>query len=122
MIEYNPSENRRKYPRFNAPVCYRSASIFSPRKPLINISLGGIRIYSEDKFKIGKRLELELLLPNDIVLTCTVRVVWQNPFPEGSKTKYDIGLQFLDLPVDGLQYLTKLLEPETESTTSNNHA
>jgi Tfp pilus assembly protein PilZ len=110
MIEFDPKENRRSYPRFNAPICYRSASLFSARKPLVNISLGGIRIYSDEEFKIGKRLEIELLLPDDMVLRCTMKVVWQSPLPEGSKATYDTGLQFLDVPVDSLHRLTEVLE------------
>jgi Tfp pilus assembly protein PilZ len=110
MTGIDPKENRRKYPRFNAPICYRSASLFSARKPLVNISLGGIRIYSDEKFKIGKRLEIELLLPDDMVLQCTMKVVWQSPLPEGSKATYDTGLQFLDVPADGLHHLTEVLE------------
>jgi Tfp pilus assembly protein PilZ len=114
MRELDPQRNRRKYPRFNAPICYRSASLFSARRPLINISLGGIRIYSDEKFKIGRRLEIELILPDDTVLICTVKVVWQSPLPEGSKASYDTGLQFLDVPTDSLQRLTEVLEQNGE--------
>ena len=110
MTEYDPNQNRRKYPRFNAPICYRSASFFSTRKPLINIGLDGIRIYSNNKFKIGKRLEIELLLPDDDILTCTAKVVWQNALPEDATAKYEIGLQFLDVPEHGLQRLAEVLE------------
>jgi Tfp pilus assembly protein PilZ len=114
MTEFDPKGNRRRYPRFNSPICYRSASLFSARKPLVNISLGGIRIYSDEKFKIGKRLEIELLLPDDAVLRCTMKVVWQSPLPEGSKANYDTGLQFLDIPADGLEHLTEILEQDEE--------
>ena len=117
MTQYIPEQNRRKYPRFNTPICYRSASLFSARKPLINISLGGIRIYSNDKFKLGKRLEIELLLPNDTVLRCITKVVGQNPLPEGSAGKYETGLQFLDVPANGLQYISKILEQNEKSGT-----
>lgn len=116
MTAFDPQENRRKYPRFNAPICYRAASLFSARKPLVNISLGGIRIYSDETFKIGRRLEIELLLPDDLVVRCTMRVVWQSPLPEGSKAKYDTGLQFLDVPADGLQRLTEVLEQSEKFT------
>jgi len=117
MTTCAPEENRRKYPRFNAPICYRSASLFSARKPLINISLGGIRIYSDNEFKIGKRLEIELLLPDDTVLRCITKVVWQNLLPEGSAGRYETGLQFLDVPADGLQHLAKILEQIAKSAT-----
>lgn len=101
--------NRRKYPRYNAPICYRSASLFSARKPLVNISLGGIRIYSDDEFKIGKRLEIELILPDDSVLTCTAKVIWQKLLDDGSVARYDTGLQFLDISSDHLNRLSGVL-------------
>jgi Tfp pilus assembly protein PilZ len=102
-------DNRRQYPRYNSPICYRSASLFSARKPLVNISLGGIRIYSDEEFKIGRRLELELILPNDTILTCTAKVVWQSPLPEHSAAKYDTGLQFLDISDEHLRHLSQMM-------------
>lgn len=105
-------ENRRKYPRYDSPVCYRSASLFSARKPLVNISLGGIRIYSDEEFKIGRRLELELILPDDTILTCTARVVWQSPLPGNSSAKYDTGLQFLEISAEHLQRLSEMIRED----------
>ncbi|GAK55549.1 hypothetical protein U27_02383 [Candidatus Vecturithrix granuli] len=110
MSEHESVLNRRKYPRYNAPICYRSAPFFSSRKPLVNIGLGGVRIYSDDQFKIGKRLEIELLLPDSEILRFTAKVVWQHPLPENSAAAYDVGLQFLDIPEDGLARLSKILE------------
>jgi c-di-GMP-binding flagellar brake protein YcgR len=104
--------NRRKYPRYNAPICYRSASLFSARKPLVNISLGGIRIYSDDEFKIGKRLEVELMLPDDSVLICTAKVVWQKLLDDEATAKYDTGLQFLDISSEHLGRLSEVLEAD----------
>ena len=108
--EQEATQNRRQYPRFNAPICYRSASIFGPRKPLVNISLGGIRIYSDEEFKVGKRLDLELILPDDTILSCTARVVWQQLLPEGEKAAYDVGLQFLQISDGALHSLSQVLE------------
>jgi Tfp pilus assembly protein PilZ len=110
MTEQEMQQNRRKYPRFEAPIGYRSASLFSARTPPVNIGLGGMRIYSNEKFKIGKRLEIELLLPpDDELLTLTAKVVWQTPLPEGSSAKYDVGLQFLDVPQEQQQHLENVL-------------
>ena len=114
MSDHESVSNRRKYPRYNAPICYRSASFFSSRTPLVNIGLGGMRIYSDDQFKIGKRLEIELLMPDNEILRFTAKIVWQHPMPEGSVAAYDVGLQFLDIPEDGLEKLSKVLEDYQE--------
>lgn len=111
MADYS---SRRQYPRFKAPICYRSASFFAPRKPLVNIGLGGIRIYSNDKLKLGKRLEIELLLPEDDVLEFTAKVVWQQELPDDDSVRYDVGLQFIDVPEDKYDHLSKILENYTE--------
>lgn len=113
MAEADTGQNRRKYPRFKAPLCYRRVNYFL-RKPLVNVSLSGMRIYSEDILKIGKHLELELILPDDTILTCVVKVVWQNPLPEGAEAKYDVGLQFINVPEDKLQLLSQMLEKYAE--------
>ena len=107
--------NRRGYPRYNAPICYRTASLFSARKPLVNISLGGIRIYSDDRFKLGKRLELELILPDDVILTCTVKVVWQQALPDHATARYDTGLQFLDISAEYLDRLAQALKQQEQT-------
>jgi len=77
---------------------------------LMNISLGGIRVYSDEEIKVGKRLELELFLPDGTLMVCTARVVWQKTLPEGAVAKYDIGLEFLEIPPDVANRLAKVLE------------
>ncbi len=110
MLEANTEEDRRKYPRLNVPILYREASFFSRREPVINIGLGGIRVYSDEELKIGKRLELELFLPDKTSLVCTSRVVWQKLLPEGAVAKYEIGFEFLGMSPDALRCLAKVLD------------
>lgn len=73
-----------------------------------------MRIYSDEQFKIGKRLEIELLMPDNDILRFTAKVVWQHPLPENSVAAYDVGLQFLDIPEGGLEKLSKVLEDYQE--------
>ena len=107
-------DDRRKYPRFKAPIWYRSAPFFSSRRPVVDIGLGGIRIYSNDNLKIGKRLEVELLLPDDEIVTFIAKVVWRQELAEDNMAKYDLGLQFLDVSGHTLQRLAEVLEEYTE--------
>ncbi len=115
MPESNPTLNRRQYPRYKAPICYCPAPFFSARKPMTDIGPGGMRIYSDDKFKIGKRLEIGIFLPDDSILTITAKVVWQDPLPDAAAAKYDVGLQFLDMPKDGLQRLQEMLKEHKDT-------
>jgi hypothetical protein len=108
---------KRQYPRLKAPIYYRSGFDLSSRKPVVNISLGGLRIHSDEKLKVGKRVEFELMLPDDTILTCIVRIVWRRPLPVGSDAKYDIGLRFIDVSDDKLQQLSEFLEKYSEPVT-----
>lgn len=77
---------------------------------MADISLGGLRVYSDDKHKIGERLELELWLPDGegIVLETTIR--WIEALPAGSDAKFEIGLQFVDAAKEDLAKLETVLK------------
>ncbi len=80
-----------------------------------NISLAGVRIYSNKPFKKGQALEIELLLPNGNSLTAIVKVVWISALPPGSEAVYDVGLEFLNIADDVIPELQSVLE-ERSST------
>jgi hypothetical protein len=75
-----------------------------------NISLAGVRIYSNKPLKIGQALEIELLIPSGNSLKAIVRVVWINAMPPGSEALYDVGLEFLNIADDVISKLKFVLE------------
>jgi c-di-GMP-binding flagellar brake protein YcgR len=102
--------DRRRFPRVKAPVYYRPASAFGMSSQASDISLAGVRIYSNKPFKKGHALEIELLLPNGNSLKAIVRVVWTSALPPGSEALYDIGLEFLNIADDVIPKLQSVLE------------
>jgi len=80
--------DRRKFQRVDAPVFCRPIGqpLFGRRKA-VDVSLGGLRIYADDPPKAGDRMELELFLPDQTELACTVEVVWVDDLPEGSPAR-----------------------------------
>ena len=103
--------DRRRFPRVKAPVYYRPASVFGMSSQASNISLAGVRIYSNKPFKKGQALEIELLLPNGNSLKAIiVRVVWISALPPGSEALYDVGLEFLNIADDVIPKLQSVLE------------
>lgn len=99
MSESDKSDKeRRRFPRLAAPVYYRVAKSDDLRQRVSNISVGGVRIYSDERYEIGQRLELELFFPNNVSGKGIARVVWIKELPPGSGAVYDVGLEFLDLP------------------------
>ncbi|TMB32720.1 MAG: hypothetical protein E6J58_22640 [Deltaproteobacteria bacterium] len=106
-------DDRRKFHRVNAPVFCRPVGqpLFSRRKA-VDVSLGGLRVYADDPPMSGDRLELELFLPDQSEVMCTVEVVWVEALPEGSPARYDVGVKFVTIsPVDR-ERLSTVLQSE----------
>ncbi len=91
---------RRQFPRLRAPSFIRSPTIFGPRGRIFNISLGGIRVYSDSYLKKGRRLEIEIFLSREKSVEALTQVVWIENLPHGSNALYAVGLEFLKLPHD----------------------
>lgn len=98
---------RRRYRRLQVPVFCRAAGII-PRRHPIDMSLGGVRIYSDQPFAKGERLTLELMTA-DALSTFTAEVVWIEELPPGSPASYDVGLRFHDVDPTQAQILEKIL-------------
>ncbi len=98
-------KERRRFPRLTPPVYYRVAKSEDLRQRVSNISLGGVRIYSDERFEIDQKLELELFFPNGFSGKGLARVVWIKELPPGSGAVYDVGLEFLELPEEAIKEL-----------------
>jgi hypothetical protein len=106
-------DDRRKFQRVDAPVFCRPLGqpLFGRRRAL-DVSLGGLRIYADDPPKAGDRLELELFLPDQSELVCTVEVVWVEDLPEGSPARHDVGVKFVSIDARDRERLSTVLKPE----------
>jgi hypothetical protein len=80
------------------------------REP-VDISLGGVRIFSDEALKKGELFKLEFFLPDVAPVTYTAEVVWIEQLPEGSPARYDVGLKFIQLEPDALRLLLQVLGP-----------
>lgn len=103
--------NRRRYPRVKAPVYFKSTRLFARKTPVVDIGMGGMRVFSDDPFKIGQDVDIELYLPTGDTLACSVRVVWLGLLDEGAPAKYDVGLQLLAVKDNRVHLLAQVLEP-----------
>ena len=65
---------------------------------MVDIGLGGVRVFSDEPFRVGERLEVELFLPDGESVECLAEVMWLRTPPAGTPAQYDVGLMFLDLP------------------------
>ncbi|HXN32108.1 MAG TPA: PilZ domain-containing protein [Polyangiaceae bacterium] len=109
-------EERRKYRRIRAPLYCRPAGMgfLARQRQPIDVSLGGVRIYSDDRLKIGELLKLEFFLESAAPVTYTAQVVWIEPLAAGAPARFDVGLKFLQLEPDALKMLVGVLGPLEE--------
>ena len=107
---------RRKYRRIQAPLYCRPAGMkFLARQRLpIDLSLGGVRIYSDDALRVGELLKLEFFLEETEPVTYTAQVVWTEALSQDSPARFDVGLKFLDLEPAALKLLVGVLGPLEE--------
>lgn len=105
--------DRRRYPRVRADIICRPAG-----SPLVHhtrnthdISLGGMRVYTDEDFPIGTRLDLDVLLPDQASVRCWAVVVWRGELANGAVAKYDLGLRFTDMAPSDVQRLATVLGP-----------
>jgi len=106
-------DDRRKFQRVNAPVFCRPVGqpLFGRRKA-VDVSLGGLRVYADDPPMAGDRLELELFLPDQTEVVCTVEVVWVEELPEGSPARYDVGVKFVTITTTDRERLSTVVQSE----------
>ena len=94
-----------------APVlCRMPEQKVSEGRRVSNLSLGGVRIYSDERLEVGQELELEFLLPSGSNLEARARVVWIKELPPGSQGVYDVGLEFVALPKKARRELRLILK------------
>ena len=108
-----PEFRRRRFPRVKAPVQYRAIKVLSPQRRIHNISPVGVRIYSDEQLREDDQLEIELFLPNGQTIIATARVAWINKLPPDEDARFDVGLEFINLPANATQELKYMLDYES---------
>lgn len=103
----------RQAPRLTIPLYYRAEARGLPRNLVVNLSMGGMRIHSDEPLKSKESFDIDLLPPDGASLRCPVRVVWHHPAPKDAAAKYDIGLRFVNLSDETERRLAQVLERHT---------
>jgi uncharacterized protein (TIGR02266 family) len=110
----------RELPRALARLHIQCKTCTDPEKFLsnytVNLSTGGFFIVSTDILPVDTQLNIEFVLPNDgKAIKCSARVAWIN-HPESLINKnlpVGMGLQFLDLSLDGMDSIRKFITDQT---------
>lgn len=80
----------------------------------VNMSLGGARVFSDDRLKLGTKLNVELLPDPDNSVQVLARVAWIDELGEGAPARYDVGLEFLDVPEEMISRLAAILQRDED--------
>ena len=102
--------NRRKYRRIPAPIHCRPAGedFFAQRLEPVDISFGGLRTYSDDEYRVGAFLRLDIFFSGVAPVTLSTEVMWVKPLRKGALARFELGLAFVDLKPDALNVLRRL--------------
>jgi hypothetical protein len=74
-------------------------------------SLGGVRFYSDDEYKVGEKLELELVLPDGSSMHCVGQVAWVRRLSSDEWACFQVGFAFIEGAPEALDLLKKALDP-----------
>lgn len=73
--------------------------------------MGGVRVYTDDRHKIGERLELELWLPGGESVALDTQVVWIEPLTDkDAPAKFEVGLKYVDVNSEDLARIEAVLK------------
>lgn len=105
--------NRRKFPRLEVPVFYRTkTSPPADRRQAFDSSQGGVRLYADRPHALGEQLDLELFIPGHGELSCGAEVVWMEALPMDAPARFEVGVKFVRIsPEDQARLAAILKEP-----------
>jgi len=93
---------------------WRSPGVVANLSRTVNMSLSGARVFSDERLRIGARLEIELLAAPDEIVAVLARVVWIDELEAGGPARFDVGLEFLEVPETMMSRLAAILEKDED--------
>lgn len=122
MKQYNTMENRRRFIRKATTLSCQIESHFHSRQETVDISRGGIRIYSDQYLAVDEHLSVQFFVPGNETVTSTATVAWVREIAskKASQIKYEIGLKFIAISADNLEILLNLDTQSVPSLDRNN--
>jgi hypothetical protein len=114
MTAENGNRERRRWRRVCAPILSRPVSylVGGVARRVNDVSLGGIRCYSDEDCEPGTRLELELLFPEGDSATVLAEVAWAEVLPFATPARFDVGMRFVDARPADLERVARALSEE----------
>jgi hypothetical protein len=93
---------------------WRSPGLVAKLSRTVNVSMGGARVFSDDPMKVGSKLNLELMPEPETSVLVLARVAWIDELGEGAPARFDVGLEFLDVPEEMVSRLAAILQRDED--------
>jgi hypothetical protein len=93
---------------------WRSPGLVAKLSRTVNVSMGGARVFSDDRMKVGSKLNLELMPEPETSVLVLARVAWIDELGEGAPARFDVGLEFLDVPDEMVSRLAAILQRDED--------
>ena len=93
---------------------WRSPGLAAKLSRTVNVSMGGARVFSDERMKLGTKLNLELMPEPDLSVQVLARVAWIDELQEGAPARFDVGLEFLDVPEEMVSRLAAILQRDED--------
>jgi len=93
---------------------WRSPGLVAKLSRTVNVSMGGARVFSDDRMKVGSKLNLELMPEPETSVLVLARVAWIDELGEGAPARFDVGLEFLDVPEEMVSRLAAILQRDED--------
>ena len=102
------TKSRRKFDRRPLAIFTQIPGINNRLMPTIDISRGGVRIYTEKKIPVGSCFQLQFFVSDCITFTPIVKVVWIHSAEENTYSEYEMGLEFIQISQVELDILMEI--------------
>ena len=79
-----------------------------------NISLGGMRIFSNTHFKKGETVNIELSFSDGQKTVVLAKIAWVDAYPKDSDFIYEFGFEFIHVPLYIMDKLKSELDRESD--------
>ena len=93
---------------------WRSPGLVAKLTRTVNVSMGGARVFSDERLKIGQKLNLELMPDTETSVQVHARVAWIDELGEGAPALFDVGLEFFDVPEEIVSRLAAILQRDED--------
>jgi hypothetical protein len=118
MADATPLD-RRRFRRVSAPILMRPAGLLArlATRKVNDISLGGIRTFSDLDLPKGRRLDVELLFQDGSTANVLVEVAWTERLAPGAPAPFEMGLRLVDARAEDLERIALAMQEPTRSPT-----